>query len=202
MKFRDVKRAGATVVMTAALAISFGTAAKAEKVANKVAVFTGLDKITGRIITFDVYINETVQFGALRVTPRVCYTRPPTEASQTDAFVDVDVITLNNTIQRIFSGWMFASSPALNAVEHPVYDVWLKDCRQESDIPPPGERGQAQSRQAEPNPEDAETSTGGAPAEGTVPLPPPKPPVPTYDQLSPDEPQDGTELDPNVDIED
>src|SRR6476620_7314417 len=60
--------------------------ASAEKIANPVAVFAGLDKITGRIISFDVYIDETVQFGALQVTPRVCFTRPPTEPPQTDAF--------------------------------------------------------------------------------------------------------------------
>lgn len=114
--------------------------AHAEKIANKVAVFTGLDKITGRIITFDVYVDETVQFGALRVTPRVCYSRPPTEAAQTDAFVEVDEITLDNSIQRIFTGWMFAASPGLNAVEHPVYDVWLNDCRQESDVAKAGEQ--------------------------------------------------------------
>src|SRR5262245_48362055 len=68
--------------------------AHAEKIANPVAVFAGLDKITGRIISFDVYIDETVQFGALQVTPRVCFTRPPTEPPQTDAFVEVDEITL------------------------------------------------------------------------------------------------------------
>lgn len=96
---------------------------------NPVAVFTGLDKITGRIITFDVLVDETVQFGALQVTPRNCHTRPPTEPEQTVAFVEIDEITLANKIQRIFTGWMYASSPGLNAVEHPVYDVWLIDCR-------------------------------------------------------------------------
>ncbi len=74
-------------------------------------------------------IDETVQFGALRVTPRVCHTRPPTEPAQTTAFVEVDEITLANKIKRIFTGWMFAASPGLHAVEHPVYDVWLVDCK-------------------------------------------------------------------------
>ena len=92
---------------------------------NPVAEFSGLDKITGRIITFDVLIDETVQFGALQVTPRVCHTRPPTEPAQTTAFIEVDEITLANEIQRLFTGWMFAASPGLNAIEHPVYDVWL-----------------------------------------------------------------------------
>ena len=55
--------------------------------------------------------------------------RPPTEAPQTDAFVEVDEITLNRQVQRIFTGWMFATSPGLHGVEHPIYDVWLTDCK-------------------------------------------------------------------------
>jgi hypothetical protein len=99
-----------------------------QKIPNARAVFSGLDKITGRIITFDAAIGETVQFGALQVTARVCYTRPPTEATNTDAFIEVDEVTLQGEIKRIFDGWMFASSPGLHAVEHPIYDVWLTDC--------------------------------------------------------------------------
>jgi hypothetical protein len=125
-------------LMAAGLAV--GSPAHAEKIANPVAVFAGLDKITGRIISFDVYIDETVQFGALQVTPRVCYTRPPTEDPRTDAFVEVDEITLNRKVQRIFTGWMFAASPGLNAVEHAVYDVWLTDCKMSSPVPPPSSR--------------------------------------------------------------
>lgn len=108
-----------------------------EKIENPVAVFSGLDKITGRIISFDVYIGETVQFGALQVTPRVCHSRPATENPLTTAFVQVDEITLNNEVRRIFSGWMYAASPGLHAVEHAVYDVWLTDCKQSSTVPPP-----------------------------------------------------------------
>ncbi len=100
-----------------------------QRIANPTAVFSGLDKITGRIITFDVAINETVQFGALQVTPRVCYSRPPTETPNTDAFVEVDEVTLQGDIKRIFTGWMFAASPGLHAVEHPIYDVWVTDCK-------------------------------------------------------------------------
>jgi hypothetical protein len=100
-----------------------------QKIANKSAMFSGLDKITGRIIAFDAAIGETVQFGALQVTPRVCYTRPPTETSNTDAFIEVDEVTLQGDVKRIFTGWMFAASPGLHAVEHPIYDVWLTDCK-------------------------------------------------------------------------
>ena len=100
-----------------------------QRISNPTAVFSGLDKITGRTISFDVAINETVQFGALQVTPRVCYSRPPTETPNTDAFVEVDEVTLQGEIKRIFTGWMFAASPGLHAVEHPIYDVWLTDCK-------------------------------------------------------------------------
>lgn len=108
-----------------------------ERISNPVAVFTGLDKITARIVTFDVYIDETVQFGSLQVTPRACYTRPETEVQKTTAYVDVKEVTLSKDIKPIFGGWMFASSPGLNAIEHPVYDVWLEDCKADSDVPPP-----------------------------------------------------------------
>ncbi|RWF55455.1 MAG: DUF2155 domain-containing protein [Mesorhizobium sp.] len=108
-----------------------------ERITNPVAEFAGIDKITGRIITFDVYIDETVQFGALQVTPRICYSRPQTEEPKTDSFVEVDEITLDRKIRRIFTGWMFAESPGLNAVEHAVYDVWLKGCKQKSEVPAP-----------------------------------------------------------------
>ncbi|WP_443112561.1 DUF2155 domain-containing protein [Devosia sp. ZB163] len=111
--------------------------ATAETIANPVAQFSGLDKITGRITTFDVYINETVQFGALQITPRACYTRPPTETQRTTVFVEVDQVNLSGKIERIFTGWMFADSPALNAIDHAVYDIWLLDCKQGSDVPPP-----------------------------------------------------------------
>jgi hypothetical protein len=107
------------------------------RVKNPVAEFSGIDKITGRIITFDVYIGETVQFGALQVTPRVCYSSEASEKPNTNSFVEVDEITLDRKIRRIFTGWMFADSPGLNAVEHAVYDVWLKSCKANSEVPPP-----------------------------------------------------------------
>lgn len=118
------------VAMVAALTASLAVNdAKADKIANPVAVFSGLDKITGRIITFEVGLDETVQFGALQITPRVCYSRPATESPNTTSFVEVDEVMLDNKINRIFSGWMFASSPGLHGVEHPVFDVWLLECK-------------------------------------------------------------------------
>ncbi|WP_342165750.1 DUF2155 domain-containing protein [Methylobacterium sp. SD21] len=121
-------------------ALCFGAAclaavpAVADKIKNPTAVFSGLDKITGRIVSFEVAVDETVQFGALQLTPRVCYSRPPTEPAKTTAFLEVDEVTLDNKYRRIFTGWMFASSPGLHAIEHPIYDVWLVDCKGGSDV--------------------------------------------------------------------
>jgi hypothetical protein len=105
------------------------TAPPAQRITNPTAVFNGLDKITGRITSFESAIGETVQFGALQVTARACYSRPPTETPLTDGFVEVDEVTLQGEVRRIFTGWMFAASPGLHGVEHAVYDVWLVDCK-------------------------------------------------------------------------
>jgi len=128
------------LLLPAALALLAAPVA-AETIANPVAAFSGLDKITGRITNFDVYIDETVQFGALQITPRVCYTRPPTETQRTSAFIEVDQVSLKGSVTRIFTGWMFADSPALNAIDHAVYDIWLIDCKQSTDVAPPATTG-------------------------------------------------------------
>jgi len=140
MRLRRLSAAAIGACLWAGAALGPAAPAVAEIISNPIAEFTGLDKITGRIISFDVYMDETVRFGALQVTPRVCYSRPPTEPEQTDAFIEVDEITLNREVRRIFSGWMFASSPGLHAVDHAVYDVWLTACKQKSDVPPPDKR--------------------------------------------------------------
>ncbi len=95
---------------------------------NEVAVFAALDKVTARISRLEIELDQTVRFGALKVTPRVCNSRPPTEPPKTTSFVEVDEIKLDGTKRRIFTGWMFAESPGLHAVEHPVFDVWLTGC--------------------------------------------------------------------------
>ena len=115
----------------AGLALCLGTApATAQRIENGVAVFAALDKVTARIQKLEVKLGDTVNFGALRITPRMCYTRAPTEPPKTTSFVQVDEVMLDGKQNRIFSGWMFAESPGLNAVEHPVFDVWLTECVQ------------------------------------------------------------------------
>ncbi len=124
---------GAVGVPSSAITDSLGDVVVVQppsvKIPNQYAVFAGLDKITGRITSFEVAMNETAQFGALQVTPRACYTRPPTEQQDTTSFTEVNEVTLKGEAKRIFTGWMFASSPGLHGVEHPIYDVWLMGCK-------------------------------------------------------------------------
>ena len=102
--------------------------ASAQRIENSVAIFAALDKVTAKISKLEVPLNQTAKFGALKITPRACYTRAPTEPPKTTTFVEVDEVMLDDKEKRLFSGWMFADSPGLNAVEHPVFDVWLTDC--------------------------------------------------------------------------
>ena len=127
-----------------------GTPAAADRISHPTAVFSGLDKITGRIISFEVATNETVQFGSLQITEKACYTRPATEAPQTITFAQVDEIDAKKQYKRIFSGWMFASSPGLNGIEHPVYDVWLTDCKGGKEV-----QKSPETASAEPSKDDA-----------------------------------------------
>jgi hypothetical protein len=147
------------------------------KIPNPTAVFAGLDKVTGRIISFDVALNETVRFGALEVTPRACYSRPPTEAPNTDGFIEVDELTLQGELRRIFTGWMFAASPGLNAVEHPIYDVWLTDCKGGKDPTVTAEAPPAPA----PTPPPRPVQPRAQPRRAT--LPPPPQQQPQYQQF-------------------
>ncbi|MDX2308224.1 MAG: DUF2155 domain-containing protein [Hyphomicrobium sp.] len=118
----------ALLLFSAAFAATAGHAHATERIENGVAVFSALDKVTATIKKLNVPLGETVEFGALRVTPRACFSRPPTEQPKTTTFVEVDEVQLDGQQKRIFTGWMFAESPGLNAVEHPVFDVWLTAC--------------------------------------------------------------------------
>ena len=124
----------------AALALALCAApVHAENISNPVAVFAGLDKIMGVTTNFEAKIGEEKRFGGLIVKADVCYTAPITDDPKTAAFVEVDEIRTDGSRARIFSGWMFAESPGLNAVEHPIYDVWLAGCRDPNAPPPPVE---------------------------------------------------------------
>ncbi|MEL7543755.1 MAG: DUF2155 domain-containing protein [Pseudomonadota bacterium] len=115
-------------VVGALMALVPSNVADARRLENPTAVFAALDKVTARISKLEVGLDDTSKFGALKITPRVCYSRPPTEPPKTTAFVEVTEIKLDGSERRIFSGWMFAESPGVNSVEHPVFDVWLTGC--------------------------------------------------------------------------
>lgn len=156
----------AGVLLPAALLAATG--ARAQRIENPVAVFKGLDKITGRIVSFEVGIGETVQFGSLQLTPRACYTRPATEAPNTTAFLEVDEVSAISGAERLFTGWVFAASPGLHGIEHPVYDIWLTDC--ENPNAPAAAPVDAQAAGDPAAPAEAGPSDPDAP-----PLPPPRP---------------------------
>lgn len=99
--------------------------------AEDVAIVTlaALDKITTQLSTIEIRQDQTVRFGTLDITLRYCRTNPPEETPESVAFLEITDVGQNNQNIKVFSGWMFASSPALSPLEHPVYDVWVKDCR-------------------------------------------------------------------------
>jgi len=109
-------------------------------IANSVAQFAALDKVTGRVSPLEIRMGQTVTFGALRVTARACFTAPPTEAPETAAFIEVEELLLDGSARRIFTGWTFAESPGLHAVEHPTFDVWLTSCKMPAPEVPLGRR--------------------------------------------------------------
>ena len=113
----------AAMVLAGALTTGAALAAPAE-----IAVLQGLDKITARISTIEAPIGATVSFGALQITARACDKRPPEEPPESAAFLEIVEVKPDEPPATRFIGWMFASSPALSALEHPVYDLWVIDC--------------------------------------------------------------------------
>ena len=95
---------------------------------HRTAVLQGLDKVTARVSTLSVAIGDTVRFGTLEIVVRYCDKRPPEEAPESSAFLDIWQARPGEVSVSLFRGWMFASSPALSALEHSVYDIWVLDC--------------------------------------------------------------------------
>jgi hypothetical protein len=123
----------------AGLALAAFCAVPADAATNldtRIAVLRGLDKITGRITTLTTPVGDTVRFGSLAVIVRACRTRPPEEPPENAAFLDITDIKPNQPPVDVFRGWMFASSPAISAMDHPVYDIWVLECREPLPQPP------------------------------------------------------------------
>ena len=111
------------------------TLALGEMTPEPVALLEGLDKITARVSKFEAVVGAPVQFGTLAIRVRDCEKSPPEDTPESAAFVEIDETRPGEIRNRVFSGWMFASSPALSGLEHPVYDVTLLDCRAASGSP-------------------------------------------------------------------
>jgi hypothetical protein len=107
----------------------FSAPARGETIAEPVALLLGLDKITARISKFEAQVGTPAQFGTLSIRVRDCEKNPPEETPESAAFIEIDETHPGEDSKRLFSGWMFASSPALSGLEHPVYDVILLDCK-------------------------------------------------------------------------
>ena len=104
------------------------TFAQAYQLEMNTALLQAMDKITGRVSEIEVPVNGEVKFGSFSIVVRACKATPPEETPENYAFVDVADTTKDGKLFNIFKGWMMSSSPALNAVEHPIYDVWLLKC--------------------------------------------------------------------------
>jgi hypothetical protein len=111
--------AGILATAPALAANLVGTAAKLQ----------GMDKVTARISSFEAPIGEAVRYGNLEIVVRSCRKRPPEEQPESAAYLEISEIRPGKPKRKVFDGWMFASSPALSAMEHPVYDIWVVDCK-------------------------------------------------------------------------
>ena len=121
------------VLMAAAMTIAGAMPATAsEMIERSGATLQGLDKITARVSVIEVNVGETAHFGGLLITLRACREAPPIEPPEATAFLEIKEMKPDEEPEAVFSGWMFASSPSLSALEHPIYDVWVTGCRDAS----------------------------------------------------------------------
>lgn len=131
MSFNKVQMNSAKLLRAGVLGASLTACASlsAYAIAGQSVVLQGLDKVTARVQTFEAAIGQTVTFGTLQITVRACDRTPPTEPPESAVFLDIYEARQGEARTDLFHGWMFASSPALNALEHPVYDVWVLECK-------------------------------------------------------------------------
>jgi hypothetical protein len=116
----------AALVFTILAIVLAGSNASAEKLG--IALLQGMDKVTARVTTITAPVGEVIKFGTLEIIARTCDKRPPEEPPESAAFLDIWEVREGSSATSLYRGWMFASSPALSAMEHPVYDVWVLDC--------------------------------------------------------------------------
>jgi hypothetical protein len=122
------KRAWLRVAAGAGLAAAASMGGTAAAETTDIAVLRALDKVTARISTIEAPVGQPVTFGTLRIIARTCEKRPPEEPPEAAAFLHVEESRPNEVPVTVFRSWMFASSPAVSAMDHPIYDIWVLDC--------------------------------------------------------------------------
>jgi hypothetical protein len=136
----------------AAAGLMAARAASAAMSPEPIAVLQGLDKISARTSKIEAPVGSTIKFGTLTIEVRDCERSPPEGPPENAAFLQIYETPPGADTKRLFSGWMFSSSPALSELEHPVYDVILLDCKAANapapapaaPPPPPNSRGKTQ----------------------------------------------------------
>ena len=106
-------------------------AAQATDLPMDTVVLGGLDKVSGRVNTIRGPVGQALGFGGLQIVARTCLAHPPEERPENSAFLEISQVVLQGKTQQVkqvFSGWMFSSNPAVSAMDHPVYDVWVLSC--------------------------------------------------------------------------
>lgn len=116
-----------------------------------------LDKVTARTVTFEASVGATVKFGKFYIKIQTCRKAPPIEQPEAAAFLQIWQVTQEKKAEWVFSGWMFASSPGLSSIDHPVYDVWVLDCL-------PEKTGSISSEQDRKEPGEGEVEEQAIPA--------------------------------------
>jgi hypothetical protein len=132
-----ISRAAALASLLALIPVT--AAAEGPMIDYHIAVLQGLDKVTARVSPLRAPLGIPTYFGALEIVARACRKTPPTEPPESAAFLEIRELPPASDTSAppidLFSGWMFASSPAVSALEHPVYDVWVVDCEEPFEVP-------------------------------------------------------------------
>ena len=118
----------AFLAVGAALAAALAIGADAAAAERRVAVLQALDKVVARTSELEAPLDKPVRFGTLRIVVRACHAAPPEEPPENAAFLEIDEVHHEQRAVRLYTGWMFSSTPGLAALEHPVYDIWVLAC--------------------------------------------------------------------------
>ena len=119
-----------SLLLPVLLGVLFLSGASAESAEGQIGVLRGLDKVTARVSEISAPLGVAVAFGSLKIVVRRCRKSRPVDLPEVTAYLEIDDMRLKGQEPlRVFAGWVFASSPSVSTLEHPVYDIWLIDCK-------------------------------------------------------------------------